>query len=83
MIVASDPATSTERGIPRFVIHLLKLFNAPFTAKPLRIQDTGPHIDNAAAILHGLDGTIVRPHLWAVQGGGGAFPSVGGPSKAL
>jgi hypothetical protein len=83
VIVASDPATSTEMGIPGFVINLLKLFNAPFTAKPLRIQDTGPHIDKPVAILHGLDDTIVRPQLWADQGGGGAFASVGGPSKAL
>jgi hypothetical protein len=83
VIVASDPATSTEMGIPGFVINLLKLFNAPFTAEPLRIQDTGPHIDKPVAILHGLDDTIVRPQLWAEQGGGGAFSSVGGPSKAL
>ena len=83
VIVASDPATSTEMGIPGFVINLLKLFNAPFTAEPLRIQDTGPLIDKPVAILHGLDDTLVRPQLWAVQGGGGAFPSVGGPSKGL
>jgi hypothetical protein len=83
VIVASDPATSTEMGIPGFVINLLKLFNAPFTAEPLRIQDTGPCIDKPVAILHGLDDTLVPPQLWAEQGGGGAFPSVGGPSKAL
>ena len=71
VIVASDPATSTEMGIPGFVISLLKLFNAPFTADPLRIQDTGPCIDKPVAILHGLDDTLVRPQLWAEQGGGG------------
>lgn len=83
VIVAADPATSTEMGIPGFVINLLKLFNAPFTAEPLRIQDTGPCIDKPVAILHGLDDTIVRPQLWAEQGGGGAFTSINGPSKAL
>jgi hypothetical protein len=83
VIVAADPATSTEMGLPGFVINLLKLFNAPFTAEPLRIQNTGPCIDIPVAILHGLDDTIVRPQLWAEQGGGGAFASIGGPSKAL
>ncbi|MFN6339231.1 MAG: hypothetical protein ACK41W_10995 [Cyanobacteriota bacterium] len=82
-ILAADPATSTEMGIPSFAIALLKLFNAPFTAEPLRIQDTGPKIDIPVAILHGLDDTIVPPQQWAVRGGEGAFPSVGGPSKAL
>jgi hypothetical protein len=55
VIVASDPATSTEMGIPGFVICLLKLFKAPFTTNPLRIQDTGPDINIPVAILHGLD----------------------------
>ncbi len=82
-ILAADPATSTEMGIPGFVIALLKLFNAPFTADPLRIQDTGPHIQQPVAILHGLADTLVPPQLWAVRGGGGAFSSVGGPAKAL
>ncbi|MBM5816536.1 MAG: hypothetical protein FJ083_08100 [Cyanobacteria bacterium K_Offshore_surface_m2_239] len=82
-ILAADPATSTEMGIPGFVIALLKLFNAPFTAEPLRIQVTGPQIQQPVAILHGLADTLVPPQLWAVQGGGGAFTSVGGPAKAL
>jgi hypothetical protein len=67
-ILAANPATSTEIGIPGFVIALLKLFNAPFTANPLRIEDTGPHIQQPVAILHGLADTLVPPQFWAVQG---------------
>lgn len=83
-ILACDPATSTEMGIPSFVIALLKVFNAPFTSAPLDIRNTGPALRNTpVAILHGRDDTIVPPQLWAVQGGTGAFASVGSAAKAL
>ena len=83
VILAADPATSTEMGIPSFAIALLKLFHAPFTAEPLAIQQTGPRIRQPTVIMHGLDDTLVPPQLWAVQGGGGAFASIGAPAKAL
>ncbi|MFN7677724.1 MAG: hypothetical protein ACK5QW_03890, partial [Cyanobacteriota bacterium] len=82
-ILAADPATSTEMGIPGFAIALLRLFNAPFTSKPLNIASTGPKIDVPVTILHGRDDTIVPPQLWAVRGGQGAFGAVEGPAKAL
>jgi len=83
VILAADPATSTEMGIPGFAIALLKLFHAPFTAEPLAIQQTGPQISQPTVILHGLDDTLVPPQLWAVQGGGGAFSSIAATAKAL
>ena len=60
-ILAADPATSTEMGIPGFAIALLKLFNAPFTAQPLDIETTGKALRIPVTIVHGLDDTIVPP----------------------
>lgn len=83
VILACDPATSTEMGIPGFAIALLKLFHAPFTAEPLRIQDTGPFLQQPVAILHGLADTLVPPQLWDPHGSDGAYAAIASPGKAL
>ncbi len=83
VILACDPATSTEMGIPGFAIALLKLFGAPFTAEPLRIQDTGPCLSQPVAILHGLADTLVPPQQWDPQASDGAYAAIASQEKAL
>lgn len=83
VILACDPATSTEMGIPGFAIALLKLFHAPFTAEPLRIQDTGKFLHKPVAILHGLADTLVPPQQWDPHSGDGAFAAIASPGKAV
>lgn len=83
VILACDPATSTEMGIPCFAIALLKLFRAPFTAEPLRIQDTGKFLQKPVAILHGLADTLVPPQQWDPLSSDGAFAAIASPGKAL
>lgn len=83
VIVAADPATNTEMGIPGFAIWLLKCFQAPFTADPISIRDTGSQLLCPVAILHGLADTMVPPQQWAVAGGGGDFSTIASEQKAL
>jgi hypothetical protein len=83
VILACDPATSTEMGIPGFAIALLKLFGSPFTAEPLRIQDTGPCLSQPVVILHGLADTLVPPQQWDPQGSDGAYAAIRSHEKAL
>lgn len=83
VILACDPATSTEMGIPGFAIALLKLFGSPFTAEPLRIQDTGPCLSQPVVILHGLADTLVPPQQWDPQGSDGAYAAIHSHEKAL
>lgn len=83
VILACDPATSTEMGIPGFAIALLKLFGSPFTAEPLRIQGTGACLRQPVAILHGLADTLVPPQQWDPQGSYGAYAAIHSHEKAL
>jgi hypothetical protein len=82
VILACDPATSTEMGIPGFAIALLKLFGSPFTAEPLRIQDTGPCLSQPVVILHGLADTLVPPQQWDPQGSDGGLRGDPQPRKS-
>ena len=66
-IVTADPAPSTEIGIPRFAIWILKLFRSPFTEAPIRIQDTGTVLTKPVVILHGGADRLVPPHQWVVS----------------
>lgn len=67
--VAADPAASTEMGIPRFAIWLLKLFGSPFTAAPISIQETGHNLTEPVVILHGGSDKLVPPRLWKSSAG--------------
>lgn len=85
VIVVADPAAESEMGIPRFAIALLKLFGAPFTADPLRIQETGPQLCQPVAILHGADDDLVPPAQWVgpTVGGGTNFSAIASQAKAI
>jgi hypothetical protein len=72
-----------QRGIPGFAIALVKLFGSPFTAEPLRIQDSGPCLRQPVATLHGLADTLVPPQQWHPHGSDGAYAAIACPSKAL
>ncbi len=63
-IVTADPAPSTEMGIPKFAIWILKLFHAKFTADPILIQNTGSSLTQPVVILHGGADKLVPPHQW-------------------
>ena len=82
-LLVADPATSTEMGIPWFAIQLLKLFHAPFTEKPLTVEQTGTALKIPVVILHGLADTLVPPQLWLDSNGKGGYPAIASPSKAL
>jgi hypothetical protein len=82
-LLVADPATSTEMGIPWFAIQLLKFFHAPFTEKPLTIEQTGTALKLPVVILHGLADTLVPPQLWLDSKGKGGFPAIASPNKAL
>ena len=69
-IVTADPAPSTEMGIPKFAIWILKLFGAPFTADPILIQNTGQSLKGPVAILHGGSDKLVPPRQWVVASHG-------------
>ena len=85
VIVVADPAAASEMGIPGFVIALLRLFGAPFTADPLRIRETGPQLCQSVAILHGADDKLVPPAQWVVptDGGGTNFSAIASKAKAI
>jgi hypothetical protein len=85
VIVVADPAAASEMGIPRFAIALLRLFGAPFTADPLRIQETGPQLCQPVAILHGADDDLVPPAQWVgpIDGGGTNFSAIASQAKAI
>ncbi|PZD74144.1 hypothetical protein C1752_01152 [Acaryochloris thomasi RCC1774] len=68
-IVTADPAPSTEMGIPGPAIWLLKLFNSPFTQKPVLISETGKSLNIPVVILHGGADNIVKPQQWVGQTG--------------
>ncbi len=85
-IVTADPAPSTEMGIPGFAIALLKLFNAPFTAEPIEIENTGPSLTNPVAILHGGSDEIVKPDDWVKPPAGkldSNYDCIASPGKAI
>lgn len=69
-IVTADPAASTEMGIPKFAIWLLKLFGVPFTEDPILIQNTGKSLTGPVAILHGGADKLVPPRQWVDASGG-------------
>ncbi len=85
VIVVADPAAESEMGIPRFAIALLRLFGAPFTADPLRIQETGPQLCQPVAILHGAADDLVPPSQWVGPraGGGSNFSAIHTQAKAI
>ncbi|WP_156796619.1 hypothetical protein [Cyanobium sp. PCC 7001] len=84
-VLVADPAASSEMGIPRLAIWLLKLFGAPFTADPLRITSTGAALSVPVAILHGAADRLVPPDQWATARGGPGpnFTAIASTSKAL
>lgn len=85
VIVVADPAAESEMGIPGFVIALLRLFGAPFTADPLRIRETGPQLCQPVAILHGADDDLVPPAQWVgpTDGDGTNFSAIASEAKAI
>jgi hypothetical protein len=84
-VLVADPAASSEMGIPRLAIWLLKLFGAPFTADPLRITATGGDLTVPVAILHGAADRLVPPAVWATAQRGPAanFTAIASSCKAL
>ncbi len=69
-IVTADPTPSTEMGLPKLAIWILKLFRAPFTAAPILIQDTGKSLTGSVAILHGGADKLVPPRQWVIASDG-------------
>ena len=82
-LLVADPATSTEMGIPWFAIQLLKLFDSPFTADPLTIQESGKNLNCPVVILHGMADTLVPPQLWLDSSGKGGFQAIASDCKAI
>jgi hypothetical protein len=67
-IITADPAPSTEMGIPKTALWILKLFNSPFAEKPINIRNIGSQLTVPVGILHGADDTIVKPQSWVKPG---------------
>ncbi|RUR76777.1 hypothetical protein ACF3DV_06595 [Chlorogloeopsis fritschii PCC 9212] len=63
-IITADPAPSTEMGIPRIAIWILKLFRSPFATAPINISDIGSQLNIPIGIMHGADDDIVKPQSW-------------------
>ena len=63
-ILTADPAPSTEMGIPKIAIFILKLFRSPFTLEPITILSTGKSLQVPVGIMHGADDNIVKPEDW-------------------
>ena len=63
-IVVADPAASTEMGIPKFAIAILKFFRSPFTNAPILITETGEKLTVPVVILHGGADKLVPPKTW-------------------
>ncbi|MEG3838330.1 MULTISPECIES: hypothetical protein [unclassified Microcoleus] len=63
-ILTAAPAPSTDMGIPQIAIWILKIFNSPFTAKPINIRQIGSRLILPIGILHGADDKIVKPGFW-------------------
>ncbi|MBV5260003.1 hypothetical protein FLX56_16430 [Synechococcus moorigangaii CMS01] len=85
-IVTADPAASTEMGIPKIAIWILKLFRSPFTAAPILIQDTGPDLKQPVTILHGGSDTLVPPSQWVDPGRGQTtsnYEAIASQNKAI
>lgn len=66
-IITADPAPSTEMGIPKIAILILKLFKSPFTAEPINIRESGKKLNLPVGIMHGIDDKIVKPESWVKQ----------------
>ncbi len=84
-IVTADPAPSTEMGIPKFAIWILKCFRSPFTADPILIQNTGKSLTEPVAILHGGSDTLVPPRQWvsAPSGQSSNYEAIASQNKAI
>nr|WP_238718188.1 hypothetical protein [Petrachloros mirabilis] len=84
-IVTADPAASTEMGIPKFAIWILKLFQSPFTADPILIRNTGKSLTQPVAILHGGSDTLVPPSQWVVSRSGQCsnYEAIASQNKAI
>lgn len=80
-IVTADPAPSTEMGIPKFAIWILKFFQSPFTEDPIRIQDTGTSLTEPVAILHGGADKLVPPSQWVVSSAN--YKAIASQNKAV
>lgn len=63
-VITADPAPSTEMGIPKISLLILKLFNVPFVAGAITIAKTGRQLNVPVAILHGADDQIIKPESW-------------------
>ncbi|MEH2011976.1 hypothetical protein [Nostoc sp.] len=63
-IITADPAPSTEMGIPRIAINILKLFRSPFAIAPINISDIGSQLNIPIGIMHGASDDIVKPQSW-------------------
>ncbi|NEP12107.1 MAG: hypothetical protein F6K14_18245 [Symploca sp. SIO2C1] len=63
-IITADPAPSTEMGIPPIAVWILKLFQSPFTAAPIKISDSGSKLNVPVGIMHGAADKIVKPQSW-------------------
>ena len=68
-ILTADPSPSTELGIPRTVMLMLKLFNVPFAEDPVTIEETGMKLaDIPVGIMHGASDKMVKPQAWVKPG---------------
>ncbi|MEH1904225.1 MAG: hypothetical protein V7L04_23135 [Nostoc sp.] len=63
-IITADPAPSTEMGIPRIAIWILKLFRSPFAIAPINISDIGNQLNIPIGIMHGANDDLVKPQSW-------------------
>lgn len=84
-IVTADPAPSTEMGIPKFAVWILKFFRSPFTADPILIQNTGKNLMEPVVILHGSSDTFVPPRQWvsALPGQCSNYEAIASLNKAI
>ncbi|MFK8185583.1 MAG: hypothetical protein AB8B99_19575 [Phormidesmis sp.] len=84
-IVTADPTPTTEQGIPKFAIAILKLRGTPFTSFPVEIKTTGPALTGPVAILHGGSDQLVPPAQWfdASHGQKSNYQHIASKQKAI
>ncbi|MGK7880245.1 MAG: hypothetical protein AB4060_09115 [Crocosphaera sp.] len=85
-IITSDPAPSTELGIPGIALKILNLFGFPFATQPMKIEETGANIEVTVGILHGIDDKIVKPTEWVIpplEDKNGRFFTIKSPAKKI
>lgn len=85
-IFTADPAPTTDLGIPRPAVWILKLFRVPFADAPLTIQETGSSLTVPVTIVHGASDRIVPPQTWVRTQGTQYytnFDAIASDSKAI